>query len=95
MVTYSDRWYVHGERTVYDSDWVRVGLADISQPSGKRFEHHVVWFPAPAMTVLLDDAGENVLMAWRHRFPRTSGTGSCRAESWTRASRPRRRRPVS
>lgn len=62
------RWIVHGERTVYESDWVRVGLADIEQPSGERFEHHVVWFPAPAMTVLLDDAGENVLMAWRHRF---------------------------
>lgn len=62
------RWIVHGERPVYESEWVRVGLADIEQPSGKRFEHHVVWFPAPAMTVLLDDSGENVLMAWRHRF---------------------------
>lgn len=61
-------WEVHGERPVYESDWVRVGLADISQPSGERFEHHVVWFPAPAMTVLLDDAGEKVLLAWRHRF---------------------------
>ena len=59
---------MHGERPVYESDWVRVGLADISQPSGKRFEHHTVWFPAPAMTVLLDDSGEPVLMAWRHRF---------------------------
>lgn len=27
-----------------------------------------MWFPAPAMTVLIDDAGENVPMAWRHRF---------------------------
>lgn len=62
------RWTVHGERPVYESDWVRVSLADISQPSGDRFEHHVVWFPAPAMTVLLDDAEQNVLMAWRHRF---------------------------
>lgn len=68
MQTEGPGWTVHGEREVYDSDWVRVGLADISQPDGTRFEHHVVWFPAPAMTVLLDDAGQNVLMAWRHRF---------------------------
>lgn len=64
----ASKWIVHGERTVYESDWVRVGLADISQPSGQRFEHHTVWFPAPAMTVLIDDSGQNVLMAWRHRF---------------------------
>lgn len=68
MTDESNRWTVHDERTVYESDWVRVGLVDISQPSGERFEHHVVWFPPPAMTVLLDDSGENVLMAWRHRF---------------------------
>lgn len=61
-------WIVHGERTIYDSEWVRVGLADISQPSGDRFEHHTVWLPPPAMTVLLDDTEEHVLLAWRHRF---------------------------
>lgn len=64
----NDEWTVHGERSIYESEWVRVGLADISQPSGERFEHHTVWFPPPAMTVLLDDAEEHVLMAWRHRF---------------------------
>ncbi|MCA1194183.1 NUDIX hydrolase [Saccharopolyspora sp. 6V] len=68
MTNDSDEWLVHGERTVYDSEWVRVGLADLSQPSGERFEHHTVWFPAPAMTVLIDDAEEHVLMSWRHRF---------------------------
>ncbi|MEV0698625.1 NUDIX hydrolase [Saccharopolyspora sp. NPDC050389] len=68
MPSEESKWIVHGERTVYDSEWVRVGLADISQPSGERFEHHTVWFPPPAMTVLIDDSGTNVLMAWRHRF---------------------------
>lgn len=63
-----DRWVVHGERSVYESPWVRVGLADLSQPSGDRFEHHTVWFPPVAMAVLFDDAGENVLLSWRHRF---------------------------
>ncbi|MGI8310472.1 NUDIX hydrolase [Saccharopolyspora hattusasensis] len=68
MANQEGEWIVHNERPIYESEWVRVGLADISQPSGDRFEHHTVWFPPPAMTVLIDDAGENVLMAWRHRF---------------------------
>ncbi|WP_435070633.1 NUDIX hydrolase [Amycolatopsis thermoflava] len=63
-----DRWLVHGERSVYESPWVRVGLADISQPSGERFEHHTVWFPPVAMAIVFDDSGDNILMAWRHRF---------------------------
>lgn len=64
----SSRWVVHGERLVYESDWVRVGLADISVPSGERFEHHTVWFPPAAMAVVFDDAREHVLLSWRHRF---------------------------
>lgn len=63
-----DRWTVHGERPIYSSPWIRLNMADISLPSGDRFEHHTVWMPPAAMTVVLDDAGENVLMAWRHRF---------------------------
>lgn len=63
-----DIWHVHGERVIYDNEWVTVGLADISQPSGERFEHHTVTLPAAAMTVVLDDDGRNVLLSWRHRF---------------------------
>ncbi|ALE74386.1 NUDIX hydrolase [Pseudonocardia sp. EC080625-04] len=63
-----DAWVVHGERAIYESDWVTVGLADISQPSGDRFEHHTVSLPPAAMTVVLDDAGRNVMLSWRHRF---------------------------
>lgn len=63
-----DRWIVHSERPIYENRWVTVGLADISQPSGDRFEHHTVTLPAAAMTVVLDDAGDHVLMSWRHRF---------------------------
>jgi len=36
---------VHGERTLYDSDWMRLTLVDVELPSGERFEHHVVRFP--------------------------------------------------
>ena len=64
----SARWVVHGERVIYENQWVTVGLADISQPSGDRFEHHTVTLPPAAMTVVLDDAGERVLLSWRHRF---------------------------
>ncbi len=62
------RWILHGERPVYESEWITVGLADISQPSGERFEHHTVTMKPAAMTVVLDDAGEHVLLSWRHRF---------------------------
>ncbi|MFC7660330.1 hypothetical protein ACFQV8_33605 [Pseudonocardia benzenivorans] len=30
----AERWIVHGERPVYENEWVTVGLADISMPSG-------------------------------------------------------------
>jgi 8-oxo-dGTP pyrophosphatase MutT (NUDIX family) len=62
------RWIAHGERPVYENEWVTVGLADISLPSGERFEHHTVTMKPAAMTVVLDDAGKQVLLSWRHRF---------------------------
>jgi 8-oxo-dGTP pyrophosphatase MutT (NUDIX family) len=62
------QWTLHAERVVYDSEWIRVGLADVSQPSGERFEHHTVWFPPVAMAIVFDEQRGNVLMAWRHRF---------------------------
>src|SRR5690625_918647 len=62
------RWVVHGERTLYDSPWVRLGKADITTPSGNRFEHHTVTLPSAAMIAALDQAEEHVLMSYRHRF---------------------------
>lgn len=59
---------MHGKRALYESPWVTLMLADISQPSGDRFDHHVVILPPAAMTVVLDDDARNVLMSWRHRF---------------------------
>lgn len=61
-------WRVHGRRWLYESRWVRLGLADIEQPDGQRFEHHIVWMPSAAMAAVLDDAEERVLLLWRHRF---------------------------
>jgi len=64
----SSQWRVHGERTVYDNEWVRLSLADVEPPDGRRHEHHVVTLNPAAMTALLDDSGERVLLMWRHRF---------------------------
>lgn len=62
------RWVVHGERTLYDNPWVRLGKADITTPSGTRFEHHTVTLPSAAMIAILDQNEEHVLMSFRHRF---------------------------
>ena len=59
---------MHGERTIYDSDWVRLTLADVEVPSGRRFEHHVVRMPQEASGVVVDDPARGVLLLWRHRF---------------------------
>ena len=63
------RWHVHGERSLYDSEWVRLSLVDVELPSGRRFEHHVVRMPASAAGVVVTDPGhDGVLLLWRHRF---------------------------
>jgi 8-oxo-dGTP pyrophosphatase MutT (NUDIX family) len=64
------RWTVHGERTVYDSDWVRLALVDVEIPGegGRRFLHHVIQMPQPASGVVVHDAARGVLLLWRHRF---------------------------
>lgn len=59
---------MHGERSLYESEWVRLGLVDVELPDGSRFEHHALRMPAAAMTALLNDEGTHVLLMWRHRF---------------------------
>lgn len=62
------KWIVHGHRSLYESQWIRLGLTDVELPNGVRFEHHVVWMPPAAIIALLNDAGTHVLLMWRHRF---------------------------
>jgi 8-oxo-dGTP pyrophosphatase MutT (NUDIX family) len=62
------RWTVHGERSLYESDWVNLRLVDVELPDGNRFEHHVVRTPYEAAGVLVADPARGVLMLWRHRF---------------------------
>jgi 8-oxo-dGTP pyrophosphatase MutT (NUDIX family) len=62
------RWTVHGERPIYESEWVRLTLADVELPDGKRFDHHVVRTPNAGAGVVVHDEKRGVLMLWRHRF---------------------------
>jgi len=62
------RWQVHGERVLYDSDWVRLSLVDVEIPGGERFEHHVVRMPHQAAGTVVHDPDRGVLLLWRHRF---------------------------
>lgn len=59
---------MHGERSVYDSDWVSLRLTDVEIPGMRRFEHHVVRVPFPAVGVVVHDEARGVLLLWRHRF---------------------------
>ena len=62
------RWKIHGERTLYSSEWLNVRLADVELPDGKRFDHHVVRLPHPAVGTIVTDPGHGVLLLRRHRF---------------------------
>jgi 8-oxo-dGTP pyrophosphatase MutT (NUDIX family) len=62
------RWTVHGERAVYESEWMSMVLVDVEVPRGPRFEHHVVEFPREAAGALVHDPDRGVLLLWRHRF---------------------------
>jgi 8-oxo-dGTP pyrophosphatase MutT (NUDIX family) len=62
------RWTVHGERSLYESEWVRLVLVDVEIPDGDRFEHHVIRFPNHAAGTVVRDPARGVLLLWRHRF---------------------------
>ena len=62
------RWTVHGERSIYESDWVRLTLVDVEIPGEERFEHHVVRMPHKAAGAVVHDPDRGLLLLWRHRF---------------------------
>jgi 8-oxo-dGTP pyrophosphatase MutT (NUDIX family) len=61
-------WIAHGERSIYESQWMRVQLVDVEAPDGRRFEHHVVRMQRVAVAAVLDQEGSRLLMLRRHRF---------------------------
>jgi len=62
------RWTVHGERSIYDSEWIGLALVDVEIPGGERFEHHVIRMPDQAAGTVVRDPARGVLLLWRHRF---------------------------
>jgi 8-oxo-dGTP pyrophosphatase MutT (NUDIX family) len=62
------RWTVHGERTIYESEWVALTLVDVEVPNQTRFEHHVVRMPNQAAGTVVHDEVCGLLLVWRHRF---------------------------
>jgi 8-oxo-dGTP pyrophosphatase MutT (NUDIX family) len=62
------RWHIHGERVIYDCEWLSLRLTDVEIPEAERFEHHVVRVPQPAAGVVVHDPTRGVLLLWRHRF---------------------------
>jgi 8-oxo-dGTP pyrophosphatase MutT (NUDIX family) len=64
----ASRWVTHGQRPLYENEWIKLYLTDVELPDGERFEHHTVWMPTAAMTAMLNDDQSHVLLMWRHRF---------------------------
>ena len=59
------RWIVHGERSLYESDWVNLRLVDVEIPGQERFEHHVVRMPHPAAGAVVYNEDRGLLLLWR------------------------------
>jgi 8-oxo-dGTP pyrophosphatase MutT (NUDIX family) len=64
----STAWKVHGEKPIYDNEWITLTSCDVETPDGDRFDHHKVVLKA-ASVVAMVDRDERVYMMWRHRFP--------------------------
>lgn len=62
------RWTIHDEWLVDNTRRLDLRLAHVELPDGVHFEQYVFRMPKAAMTVVLDDVGDNVLMIYRHRF---------------------------
>lgn len=60
-------WATFGERSLYESPWVRLTKVDVQPPGGERFEHHVVRLQRVALVAMLN-AEDKVLLLWKHRF---------------------------
>ena len=90
------RWTVHGERSLYESEWVRLVLVDVEIPGGERFEHHVVRMPNQAAgTVVRDpDRGRAAAVAspLHHRHVGMGDPGRTHRSRRDAARRPRRAR---
>lgn len=66
-------WINRSERTVYESPWFRLNLADVELPDGRHLDHYLLR-QRPVVLTACVDSHSRVLMLWRHRFiPDTYG----------------------
>ena len=62
------RWKIRSDRTVDENPRIRLSIASLELANGFTFEQYVMRLPRCAMTVMLDEAAERILLIWRHRF---------------------------
>ncbi|MEU7214517.1 NUDIX hydrolase [Nocardia iowensis] len=61
------QWTIHGERLVDENRHIRLSTVDVELPDGVRFTQYVARMPRCAMTLVLNESREALLM-YRHRF---------------------------
>ncbi|MFE7746504.1 NUDIX hydrolase [Nocardia sp. NPDC057455] len=61
------QWTIHGERLVDENRHIRLSTVDVELPDGVKFTQYVARMPRCAMTLVLNDKREALLM-YRHRF---------------------------
>ena len=61
-------WRVHGVQPLYESDVVRVELAEVELPDGTRLDHHVIRIPFVVAAVVVHDPERGILLLRRKRF---------------------------
>ena len=62
------RWRVHGERSLHESDTVRLALADLELTDGTRGDHYIIRIPFQVASLVLSDADGRLLLIRRYRF---------------------------
>jgi 8-oxo-dGDP phosphatase len=62
------QWIIHGERLVDENPHIRLSIASVELPDGTTFEQYVMRMRRAAITVVLDEPREQILLTWRHRF---------------------------
>jgi hypothetical protein len=82
------RWTVHGEKPLYEDEWLDIRLADVELPDGRHLEHRLIRTPAGAGCVTIRD--EQVLLLWRHRFITDTWGWESTTRRHPRADQPRR-----
>lgn len=63
----STEWTIHGEKLVDENRHIRLSTVDVTLPDGVGFTQYVARMPPAAMTLVVNDNRE-VLLMHRHRF---------------------------